>query len=83
MNIAPASQYQPMITQGGLVLHPFEASLSLESPGGYDIIILRCRFKVQDLAPEEAFWFSVSQTLGELRFRFKIDPTVLGTEEFF
>jgi len=83
MNIVPASQYQPMITQGGLVLRPFEASLSLESPGGYEFIVLRCRFKVEDLAPGEAFWFSVSQTFGELRFRFKIDPTVLGPEGFF
>ena len=39
--------------------------------------------KVEKLDPDKAFWFSAAQTLGDLRFQFKIDPTELGIEEFF
>ena len=84
LDIAPASEYQPMITQADLVFHPFEATLNHEYQGGTSqLILLRCRFKVEELNPDKPFWFSASQTLGELRFQFKINPTELGTEAFF
>ena len=79
------ASYEAVITQGDLVIHPFQTSTDsdMEVWEGRVIIGLECRLKIKDLDPDKPFWFSVPQAVGRQRFEFKIDPETLGTEEFF
>ncbi|MCK4411528.1 hypothetical protein KAV67_04500 [Candidatus Bipolaricaulota bacterium] len=77
--------YEAVITQGDLVIHPFQSSLdyNMEVWEMGVAITLECRLKIKDLDPDKPFWFSATQAVGSQRFEFKIDPNNLGTEEFF
>ena len=77
--------YEAVITQGDLVIHPFQSSLdyNMEVWEMGVAITLECRLKIKDLVPDKPFWFSATQAVGSQRFEFKIDPETLGTEEFF
>ncbi len=82
------TSYEAAITQGDLVIHPFQTSLDSPTEGREQgdmgvAIWLECRLKIKDLNPDKPFWFSVPQAVGRRRFEFKIDPNNLGTEEFF
>ena len=79
------TSYEAVITQGDLVIHPFQTSTDsdMEVWEGRVIIRVECRLKIKDLDPDKPFWFSVPQAVGRQRFEFKIDPETLGTKEFF
>lgn len=79
------TSYEAVITQGDLVIHPFQTSLDspMEAWEKGVTIWLVCRLKIKDLNPDKPFWFSATQAVGSRRFEFKIDPNNLGTEEFF
>jgi len=79
------TSYEAVITQGDLVIHPFQSSLDydMEVWGEGVAIKLECRLKIKDLDPDKPFWFLATQAVGSQRFEFKIDPNNLGTEEFF
>lgn len=79
------TSYEAVITQGDLVIHPFQSSLDSDMNIWEDgvAITLECRFKIKDVDLDKPFWFSASQAVGDRHFQFKIDPKALGTEEFF
>jgi len=79
------TSYEAVITQGDLVIHPFQSSLDYDMEVWEEgvAIKLECRLKIKDLDPDKPFWFSATQAVGSQRFEFKIDPNNLGTEEFF
>ena len=79
------TSYEAVITQGDLVIHPFQKNVTSRTdiwPDGL-AITLECQFQIKDLNPNKPFWFSASQTVGDRKFLFKIDPQLLGPEKFF
>jgi len=73
------------ITQGTSVLQPFESSLDyeiVEYPNRLQFSLVNT-FMVQELDANKPFWFSAAQVMGQLKFRFKIDPRQLGSKDFF
>jgi len=79
------SSFDAVITQGDLVLRPFQSNLDYEAQFlDWEVQFrLECRFKIRDLDPERPFWISISQDMGTHQFLFKVDPDALGTGEFF
>ena len=79
------TSYEAVITQGDLVIHPFQKNVTPRTDIWLDVlaITLICQFQIKDLNPNKAFWFSASQTVGDRKFSFKIDPQLLGPGEFF
>jgi len=79
-----AAPFEIVIKQGDLVLRPYRSFMDHEPyTPTFSIFSISGAFVVSDLDPTRPFWLHASQPMGERRFSFKVDPSVLGSGEFF
>jgi hypothetical protein len=79
------TSFEAVITQGDLVLRPFQSGLDVDMNMWEEGVAVKliCRFGIKDLDPDQPFWFSASQSIGGRYFLFKVEPSRLGTKDFF
>jgi len=74
------ADYESLVTQGSLVIKPFEQRTSYIEDDG--LITVACRFKIMDLDPTKRFQFIVTQKGSGRQFLFVINVSNLGPGEF-